>query len=59
MVHSCDICGEKKPCMFYKCMFGDKLQYIDYMFLCPDCVEIQKKEGPVQYEMPDISYIRF
>lgn len=54
MTFSCDICGENKPCLSYKCTFGDKLQYTDYLHLCADCVEIQRKEGPVEYEPPDI-----
>lgn len=50
---TCDICGENKPCQCYKCTFGDRRQYTDYLHLCGGCVEIQRKEGPVEYEPPN------
>lgn len=56
MLFSCDICGERKPCLFYRCLFGDKGQYSDCPHLCKDCVEIQKKEGPVQEESPEENF---
>lgn len=56
MIFSCDICGERKPCRFYRCFFGDKGQYNDCPHLCKDCVEIQKKEGPVQEESPEENF---
>ena len=41
----CDICGEDKYCRFYKCRVGE---ITDYLYLCPDCVELQRTEGPVE-----------
>ncbi len=50
---TCDICGGDKPCQCYKCTFGDRGQYTDYLHLCGGCVEIQRKDGPVEYEPPN------
>jgi len=46
---TCDICGERRKCRLYRCTVGKDT---DYMFLCDECVKIQKKEGPVVDEDP-------
>lgn len=41
----CDICGEDKYCRFYKRKVDE---FTDYLYLCPECVELQRTKCPVE-----------
>lgn len=55
MAQSCDICGEPKPVHCYKCEIAGGT-YTDYLFLCKECRDLQKKEGPVTLDTDIVGY---